>query len=271
MPNSGFESEQTINNELAFFKKKNPKIEVECEMLSWSRSWFRLMRAIKEKSGPDIIQVGTTWIGTLGYLGAVHKLDKNVGAKNNFIPAFLDMCRSYNHIWALPWFCEGRVLFYRKDILSKSGIKPQDITNWDNFKHTCSAVSKISGIEPIGFSGQKEQAILQDMAAWIWSYGGDFLSQDSKHATFTQNETRLGMKYLAQLIADKHISEDSLEQNIGEVAENFFMHGAYAFMFSSSWPLQVYLNPASKHYIGKLKSSNYGVMLVPAGPSGRLA
>ncbi len=88
MPNGGFESKQTIERELAFFKKQNPKIEVEYEILSWSRAWFQLMQAIKEKSGPDIIQIGTTWIGTLGYLGAVHKLDKRVRPKEQFCSYF---------------------------------------------------------------------------------------------------------------------------------------------------------------------------------------
>lgn len=273
MPNGGFESEQTIDHELAIFKKLNPKIEVEYEMLSWSRAWFRLMQAIKEKSGPDIIQIGTTWIGTLGYLGAVHKLDKRVSSKSSFVPTFLGMCRFYNHLWALPWFCEGRVLFYRKDYLQKAGINAQDITTWDSLKAACSKISKkrdgYSKISPLGFSSQKEQVILQDIASWIWSHGGDFLSKDSKHASLTQLETRQGMRYFAQLISDNHVSKESLEQSTGEVAENFFMHGAFAFMFSSSWPLQVYLNSSSKHYIGKQNASNFGVIPIPAGPAGR--
>ena len=272
MPNGGFESEQTINREIAIFEKQNPGIKVECETFSWSRSWFRLMQAIKEKSGPDIIQIGTTWIGTLGYLGAVHKLDKQIDKKNKFIPAFLGMCRFYDHLWALPWFCEGRVLFYRKDVLKASGINPRDVTNWENFKLACAKISRAPGaranISPLGFSGQKEQVILQDIGSWIWSNGGDFLSQNSKHAALTQTETRQGLKFFAQLISDNHISKASLEQNTGEVAENFFMHGAYAFMFSSSWPLQVYLNSSSKHFIGRHNLSNFGVIPVPSGPAG---
>lgn len=272
MPNGGFESKQTIEMELAFFKKKHPKIEVDFEILSWSRSWFRLMQAIKEKSGPDIIQIGTTWIGTLGYLGAVHKLDRRARSKNKFVPTFLNTCRFFDHLWALPWFCEGRVMFYRKDYLKRAGIDPAEINNWNDFKLACSKIQKAYGgakVSPMGFSGQKEQVILQDIASWIWSNGGDFLSKDSKHAAFTQNETKQGMKFFAQLISDGHISKDSVELNTGEVAENFFMHNSYAFMPSSSWPLQVYLNSSSKHYIGKKNCANFGVMLIPSGPNGR--
>lgn len=273
MPNGGFESEQTIGQELTAFRKKNPTVEVECETLSWSRAWFRLMQAIKEKSGPDVIQIGTTWIGTLGYLGAVNKLDKEVGKKNDFIPTFLGMCRFYDHLWALPWFCEGRVLFYRKDILAKAGVSAAEIQDWEGFRLACEKIQRAYGgsssVAPIGFSAQKEQGILQDIASWVWSYGGDFLSSDFKHASLTQNETREGMKYFAQLISGNLISRDSLQQNTGEIAENFFIHGAYAFMFSSSWPLQVYLNKSSKHFIGKECAGDYGVMPIPAGPAGR--
>jgi len=269
MPNGGFESKQTIEQELAFFHKKNPNIEVEFETLSWSRSWFRLMQAIKEKSGPDLIQIGTTWIGTLGYLGAVHKLDKTCRQEKQFRSHVPRMCRFYDHLWALPWFCEARVLFYRKDLLKNAGITPQDLSNWDNFKAACSKLSRTMGTPPLGFSCQKEQGIFAGYSFLDLVERGDFLSQDSKHAALTQSETRQGMKYFAQLIGENLISRDSLEQSTGEIAENFFMHGAYAFMFSSSWPLQVYLNDSSKHYIGKHNVSNYGIMQVPAGPAGR--
>jgi multiple sugar transport system substrate-binding protein len=166
------------------------------------------------------------------------------------------------------------VLFYRKDYLKKSGVNPENISTWDDFRLACLKIQKNTAggplfAAPMGFSGQKEQVILQDLACWIWPNGGDFLSGDAKHAALTQSETKQGMKFLARLISDNLISKTSIELNNGEVAENFFMHDAYAFMLSSSWPLHVYLSSSSKNYVGKPNSGNFGVMPVPAGPSGR--
>ncbi|MHB9155348.1 MAG: extracellular solute-binding protein [Endomicrobiales bacterium] len=269
MPNAGFESQRVIDQELALFHRANPGIEVNCEILSWSNAWSRLIQAVKEKAGPDVIQVGTTWIGTLGYLGAVHKLDGRRIPTETFIPTFFSMCQCFDHVWAVPWFCEGRVLFYRRDLLARAGLGPEDIADWKRFKSACARLGRGRKTAPMGFSCQKEQAVLQDLAGWIWSNGGDFLSQDGKHASINQYEARQGIKYFLDLIAGNAIADSSLEQTAGAVVENFFRNDAYAFLLSSSWPLQVYLNRSSKNFIGKEKAGLFGVAPVPEGPAGR--
>lgn len=273
MPNAGFESKLTIDRELELFHKVYPGIHVEYEILSWSRAWAKLIQAVKEKSGPDIMQVGTTWIGTLGYLGAVQKLDAKKIDAESFNPLLFNMCKSFRHLWAIPWFGEARVLFYRKDFFEKTEIDLSSIDRWESFTHACTKLSKLHThthqITPLGFSGYKEQAILQDLASWIWSHGGDFLSHDGKHSAINHPGAKEGLKTFLDLISCGHISKLSLGQSSGEVAENFFFHDAYAFYFSSSWPLQVYLDPSSKHYIGKNKAKNFGIAPVPSGPTGK--
>lgn len=273
MPNAGFESQKLIDRELKFFSEKNPRINVHCDILSWSQAWPRIIQAVKDKSGPDVIQVGTTWIGTLGYLGAIQNLDTRKINRSAFISTFYDFCSCFDHLWALPWFCEGRVLFYRTDLLEKAGLSRADLENWYRFRLACSALSRmrVSGkaVTPFGFSCQKEQALTQDIAAWIWSNGGSFLSKDGKHAAITHFESVQGIKYFLDLIAQKYIGRQALDQSTGEVVGNFFLNDGAAFLITSSWPLQVYLNPSSKNYVGKKNAERFGVAPIPAGPAGR--
>lgn len=273
MPNAGFDSRQTIDRELALFRKAHPGIEVDCEIHSWSGAWPKLMQAVKEKTGPDVIQAGTTWISTLGHLGAVQALDGKHINCSSFIPAVFTMCKSLDRLWAVPWFGEGRVLYYRKDFLKKAGLTLADIDTWEGFASACAKIAQLQhrgrAVSPLGFSCQKEQAVLQDLAAWIWSHGGDILSQDGKHAVLDRAEARTGIKYFLDLIATGHASSAALDQTAGDVTDNFFQQGEYAFLLSSSWPLQVYLNRASKNYVGKENAENFGVTLIPQGPAGR--
>jgi multiple sugar transport system substrate-binding protein len=273
MANAGLDSKATIERELENFHKLNPKIEVRYEIHSWSRAWSRLMQAVKEKSGPDVIQVGTTWIATLGYLGAVQKLDSRAVESDNFVPLMFSSCRCFKHLWAIPWFCEARVMFYRKDFLEKTEIDLADIDNWDAFKNACSHLTKLHthshAITPLGFSGHKEQSILQDFASWIWSFGGSFLSPDGKHCTISEEGTREGLTYFLDLISADYLSKSSLGLSVGNVAENFFFHDAYAFFFSNPWPLQIYLDQSSKYFIGRTKAKNFGMTLIPSGPFGK--
>lgn len=273
MPNAAFESKQTIDHELELFHQLNPKIRVEYEIFSWSRAWFQLMQAVKQKSGPDVIQVGSTWIRTFAYLGALQKLNESNFTADNFLPFFYDICRCFDHLWAVPWFCDSRVLFYRKDYLEKSGINPSEIQTWDLFLSACAKLSKLHtvthNISPLGFSSQKDPSILQDIACFLWSHGGCFLSKDGKHSVINEANSKQGINFFLNLISSNHISRTSLEQGVGEVVENFFFHDEYAFLISSSWPLQEYLNPLFKRFVGRNKAKNFGVMLVPSGPAGR--
>ena len=45
MPNAGFDSRKAIQQETAHFQKLHPGIEVVCEILPWSRAWFKLLTA----------------------------------------------------------------------------------------------------------------------------------------------------------------------------------------------------------------------------------
>jgi multiple sugar transport system substrate-binding protein len=273
MPNSGFDSRQHIDQEIRCFHKIHPNIKIAYEIFSWTRAWSELMQAVKEKSGPDIIQVGTTWIGTLAYLGAVQKLEKRTIKSESFTAPLFNMCQSIGHLRAIPWFCEGRVLFYRKDHLEKAGLTAAALENWESFRKACDRIKKLKkggpAVAPFGFSGLKEQGLQQDLASWVWGNNGDFLSADGKHCSLGGPEARLGFKYLLDLIASGCVSPSSLEQGAGEVTENFFIHDAYTFVLASSWPLQVFLNPEAKGYIGNERAKNFGVALVPAGGAGR--
>jgi len=273
MANAGLESKATIERELENFSKLHPKIEVRCEIHSWSRAWMRLMQAVKEKSGPDVIQVGTTWIATLGYLGAVQKLDAHKVDADAFIPLLFSMCRYFRHQWAIPWFGEARVMFYRKDFLEKTEIDPRQLDNWESFKKACAKLARLHthshAITPIGFSGHMEQSILQDFASWIWGFGGSFLSSDGKHSTIDRDGAKEGFKFFLDLISAGYLSRSALGLSVGSIAENFFFHDAHAFFISNPWPLQIYLDQSSKYFIGRAKAKNFGVTLVPSGPNGK--
>lgn len=273
MPNAGFESRKVIQQEIAHFQKLHPGIEVVCEILPWSRAWFKLLTAIKEKSGPDILQVGTSWIATLAYLGAIRRLENRNIVPGQFHHTLFDQCQCFGHLWSLPWFGEGRVLYYRADFFDAARLTPADISTWDGLTAACARIKHARGakpsVAPFAFSSQKEHGLIQDISSWVWAAGGDFLSPHDKRPWMDSPETRAGITSFIDLIAARHITRQSLAQNAGEVTESFFQGNDYAVLMASSWPLQVYLNPASKQYIGAARARRIGIAIVPGGPAGR--
>ncbi|GJM74356.1 hypothetical protein HMSSN036_65720 [Paenibacillus macerans] len=53
------------------FMKENPDIKVNVQALPWSNAHDKLLTAVASKKGPDVIQMGTTWIPEFAGAGAL--------------------------------------------------------------------------------------------------------------------------------------------------------------------------------------------------------
>lgn len=273
MPNADYETKKLIDRELAHFHRKNPDIQVETRVIPWMHAWSNIMQACKDKSGVDILMLGTTWVQTLAYLGSIRKIDDLGEADGNFSKEYIRMCTYDKKLWAVPWFCEANVLFYRKDHLEKIGVSPYEIETWDGFAAACGKLRKLSGKAhtafPLGFTIQPDQTFAQVLSCFIWSHGGDFISRDGKHPLLASTDVYRGLKKLLKFITGEYIDPASLHISTGEVIGDFFCHNAYTFIISSPWPIRVYLNPSSPAFIGNKQNENFGLMNLPGGPSGR--
>ncbi len=134
------------------------------------------------------------------------------------------------------------------------------------------SASKVSmrKVPPLGFSIQGEQVLTQNIASWIWSYGGDFVSSDGKHSLLKDPKTKVGLKTFLKIIGSKLVSDPALLQlSTGDVITEFFLKDAYSFVIASPWPLRIFLNPEVPSYVGEKNAKNYGITFVPKGPAGR--
>ena len=87
---------------------------------------------------PDLVQVGTTWIPELAALGALEPLDARLAAapglpRGDFFAAALDAAGTDGATWALPWYADTRLLFYRRDLLAAAGVA-EPPTTWGGWK-----------------------------------------------------------------------------------------------------------------------------------------
>ena len=60
------------------FEKENPKIDVKVQALPWDQAHDKLLTAVASKKGPDVVQMGTTWIPEFASAGALKDLTPHV-------------------------------------------------------------------------------------------------------------------------------------------------------------------------------------------------
>lgn len=279
MPNAGFATRQVLKSTIAEFEARNPGVQINLSIHPWSLAWNRFIDVIKGRylgPAPDVLQIGTTHVATLAYLGALDKIpDANVLPHDDSMSAYIwDPGAESNagqDLYCVPWFIDVRVLYYRRDIFDQLNISPDLLHDWKGFFQVCSLIQQFirkSGpipkiIAPLAIPGQKPGVLMHDLAPWIWGAGGDFCSDDLIRSTFDAPASIRGAEYYFDLIHQGFmpIPDSALPRG------NFFT-GHYAMQFSGSWPAKYYLNPKGEQY-QKEVAEGFGVALFPAGPQGR--
>lgn len=280
MPNGGYDTTQIMENEIENFERSHPNIKIEFSVIPWSQAWEKIMAAGKAKQLPDVFQIGNTWTKTLAAIDALEDITDRVHEvrlKDKFNPACWATCEikdSYK-VYALPWFVDVRMFFFRKDFFEKAGLDPNGLDNWESFKEICRALKGFNAgegpIDALGVCDLKDQGLVHDVAPWIWASGGDFLTADGNEAMFHKEEALRGIKFYFDLMQEGYapISDRRVP---GVPYEDFFIFGKYGMFISNTFVIKAYLagffgEPTSSRNPEIVKK--FGVALLPSGPHGR--
>ncbi|MBY6037653.1 sugar ABC transporter substrate-binding protein [Fictibacillus nanhaiensis] len=120
------------------FEKENPKIDVKVQALPWDQAHDKLLTAVASKKGPDVLQMGTTWIPEFASAGALKDLTPHVKDypelnSKNYFEGSVETTKYEDKLVGVPWYIDTRVLYYRTDLLEKAGYKEAPKT-WDELK-----------------------------------------------------------------------------------------------------------------------------------------
>ena len=288
MPN-GPDPSGAIEAEIAAFEEANPGIQVEYEILDWGSAWTRITNAAVSGEGPDVSQLGTTWVGAIDAFGALHHFSDEeiaaVGGPENFAAASWNTViradDDSGDVVALPWFVDTRAVIYREDIFDELGLDPAEVFDtWDSFVEGLQAikdagltVTDANGDEvefyPMAFPGKNDWNVVHNFAPWVWGAGGDMLTEDLSASAFNSEEAIAGVKFYASLYTQGFTPPDSLELNSAQI-DGLFSEGRVAMVISGPWMVKNSRTPNDEGGWGDNEWAQYvGVAEIPAGPAGR--
>jgi len=119
------------------FERRNPGIRVEVQQIPWISAHEKLLTAFAGDATPDVAQLGSSWVPELVALGALEPLDARLTASRvvdarDYFDGPMRGNRIDGRIWAVPWYADTRLLFYRADLLRAAGYAsvPQDWAGW---------------------------------------------------------------------------------------------------------------------------------------------
>ena len=157
----GQEGEQ-VKALLPDFERRHPGIRVRVQQIPWSAAHEKLLTAYAGDSMPDAFQLGNTWIPEFVALRAIEPLDERLKswpetALADYFPGILATNRLDGLTYALPWYVDTRLFFYRSDLLAAAGVAGPPAT-WNDWLSAMTALK--------GFGDPTHYAILLPINEW---------------------------------------------------------------------------------------------------------
>ncbi|HEY4028237.1 MAG TPA: extracellular solute-binding protein [Candidatus Dormibacteraeota bacterium] len=272
MPN-GSDPNAYVKSEIDAFNAAHPNIEVDGTLVDWGDAFSKISTALTSGVGPDVTQLGTTWVGAFSKTGGLHAFSQaeidGLGGKSAFVPAAWSSSglTGSGQTTAIPWFIDTRAIYYRADVLKSLNIDPSTaFATWDSFDQTLSKIQASGKIQAFGIPGKNAYDVVHNFAPWIWDAGGDYVNANGTRSTISSDASVDGV-YQYTTLASKYVDRAVLGKANNEV-EALFAAGKFAVTTDPPTLAQQLQTPASSSGYAEsvAAKAGFGTAPFPAGP-----
>ncbi len=234
------------------FTAANPDCQVNVTPVPWSSAHDKFTSAIAGGTTPDVAQLGTTWMGEFVGLNALDRTPGNIES-GAFFSGAAKTTQVGDASYAVPWYVETRVVYYRTDIAAKAGIDSAP-TDWPSLQAMAKAMKKQKGVK-WGIALQPGQTgSWQTVAPLMWSNGGKLMSEDNKTFTLDDPKNVEALRYYQSFFTDKLADKAPVQGT----TEADFANGSVPMFISGPWMMA-----AVEKLGGDSFKSKYEVAVMP--------
>lgn len=218
------------------FEKENPGIHVTGQALPSSTDEQHQFYVINLDAGSadfDVLSMDVIWVPEFARAGWLRDLSALLpeAERRDIFPGPLKAVTSNGRIYAIPWYIDAGLLYYRKDLLDGVGAKPP--ATWGELVRLAGEMTK--GSEDIyGFiwQGKQYEGLVCNVLEYLWSHGGDVLEDGKVVLNSPGNIAALTL--MRDLIAKHRISPPLVTTLVEESSRHIFGNGRAVFM--RNWP-----------------------------------
>lgn len=203
----GAEGQKALEDLLAKFKTKYPKVTVEVDHTSYSKLNEKLTTSIASGRPYDVMLMGVGWIPPFAAKGVLAPLDQTAAElEKDFNKRVVDPGVYQGQVYALPIMLDTRFGLYRKDIFAEAGLTapPRDFAEMRDYARKLTQRDGSGKLTRAGLDILSND-LRQTFETVMWANDGDLFTADGKVA-FDSPEAIEALQFMTDIVVtDKSI------------------------------------------------------------------
>lgn len=218
------------------FEEQNPDIRVKDETLPSATDEQHQFYAINlegKSSDFDVFGMDVIWVQEFARAGWLRDLSHILPQerREDFFQGPIESATYQNRIYAIPWYIDAGVLYYRKDLLEKYGFSPPK--SWYELVRIASEITrKEPGLYGFIWQGKQYEGLVCDVLEYIWSNDGDIIIDDRVVIDSPENQQALTL--MRDLIYRYRVTPEFVTTAVEDSTRHIFSRGRAVFM--RNWP-----------------------------------
>jgi multiple sugar transport system substrate-binding protein len=252
---------------IAGFELENPGIRVMDETLPASsdeQHQFYVINLEGKSAGFDVMSMDVIWVPEFARAGWLRDIDRLLPEKerSEYFPGPMEAVTYQGKVWAVPWYIDAGVLYYRKDLLGRYGFKPP--RTWEELVSEARFVTaREEGLYGFIWQGKQYEGLVCNVLEYFRGNGGDVL-RDGK-VVIDSPANRYALGFMRDLIVKYRVTPPLVTTATEEATRHIFGNGRAIFM--RNWPYAWNIFAKENSPVrGKV-----GVAPIPAFPGGHSA
>lgn len=216
------------------FEEEHSDMTVDVQAIPWDTAHDKLLTAVASGNGPDVVQLGTTWVPEFAEAGALKDLSEHMGdyetfAKENYFDGSVTTMEHGDQVVGIPWYVDTRVMYYRTDLLQEVGYEEAPKT-WDDMKDAATQLSD-RGEDAYGLDIDRNDQITPFIFAWQNGYEANL---EEKELNFDTPEFKESIEYYTS-----YFEEGLSQKQQGKDITEAFKEGSKPMFFSGPWMINI--------------------------------
>lgn len=252
---------QLLQSQIARFMESHPGTRVVIQETpddATQRHQIYVQRLNARADDPDVLQLDVIWTPEFAAAGWLLSLDPSTINRDDFFPATIEANSWADRLYAVPWFVDVGMLYWRTDLLDSAPATLQKLIDMSR-----RAMRAPSG-PPRGivWQGARYEGLVTVFLEFLGAFGGEILAPDGTVVVDSEPGVR-ALTFMRDQIYRYGVAPEAVLTWHEEETRFAFQNGTTVLM--RNWPYAYALmNSPDSRVAGR-----FAVAPIPAAPAGR--